>query len=341
MLSSHLLVDVARVCDHLILLAGGQVRLAAVRGASMTWLAWRQLRSQALLATLTAAAVTAALLATHGRVAAAADPGNLPTPITSLRLLGTALVGLPAFIGAFWGSPLVARELEAGTQRLVWTQGITRDRWLGTKLMVVGTATVAFTGVCTSALTWWSVPFDEMANRIGPATFGQRGIVPVAYALFALALGTLLGLLVRRTLPAMAATLVAYFVVRFSFQTFVRPHLFATTTAERPSTMFGPDESRSAASEGWVLSSRAVDASGHALSPNGAESLVQEECNVVSSTTAEDLSRCVDRLGIHEVVQLHPAGRFWDLQVAEAGVLVLLALVLAFVSFWVVRRRTA
>ena len=42
----------------------------------------------------------------------------------------------PAVIGAFWGAPLVARELEAGTHRLVWNQSVTRTRWLATKLGV-------------------------------------------------------------------------------------------------------------------------------------------------------------------------------------------------------------
>ena len=43
---------------------------------------------------------------------------------------------LPALIGVFWGAPLVARELEAGTHRLVWNQSVTRTRWLATKLAV-------------------------------------------------------------------------------------------------------------------------------------------------------------------------------------------------------------
>ena len=36
--------------------------------------------------------------------------------------------------GVFWGAPLVARELEAGTHRLVWNQSVTRTRWLAIKL---------------------------------------------------------------------------------------------------------------------------------------------------------------------------------------------------------------
>ena len=43
---------------------------------------------------------------------------------------------VPAVVGAFWGAPLVARELEAGTHRLAWNQAVTRTRWLTTKLAV-------------------------------------------------------------------------------------------------------------------------------------------------------------------------------------------------------------
>src|SRR5450755_2204300 len=41
---------------------------------------------------------------------------------------------LPLLIGLFWGAPLVARETELGTHRLIWTQSISRGRWLSVKL---------------------------------------------------------------------------------------------------------------------------------------------------------------------------------------------------------------
>ena len=39
--------------------------------------------------------------------------------------LDFVLLVAPLLIGMFWGAPLVSRELEAGTFRLAWTQGIT------------------------------------------------------------------------------------------------------------------------------------------------------------------------------------------------------------------------
>lgn len=305
----------------------------------MTWLAWRQLRTQAVLAAAVAVAVVVTLMATRGAVSSSPDPGALQAPYDSLRLLGTALVGLPAFIGAFWGAPLVARELETGTHRLVWAQSITRSRWLATKLLVIGAATVAFTGACTWALTWWSAPYDDLGNRIGTANFGQRGVAPIAYALFALVLGTLVGLLMRRTLPAMVATLVGFFIARFGFQTFIRAHLLPTATATRPTTLFGPAEGRTAASGGWVLSSRTVDASGHAVSSNGVERLLQDGCSIVPETTAAEISRCAHTLGIQDVVRMHPASQFWGLQAAEAAAFVALAALLLAGCFWWLRHR--
>ena len=45
-----------------------------------------------------------------------------------------AVLIAPAIVGIFWGAPLIARELETGTHRLVWNQTVTRTGWLATKL---------------------------------------------------------------------------------------------------------------------------------------------------------------------------------------------------------------
>jgi hypothetical protein len=112
---------------------------------------------------------------------------------------------LPALIGLFWGAPLIARELEAGTHRLVWNQSVTRTRWLAVKLGLVGLAAVTAAGLGSLAVDWWSDPIDKTAfdqfPRMEPLLFGTRGIVPVAYAAFAFALGVTIGMLVRRRSP--------------------------------------------------------------------------------------------------------------------------------------------
>ena len=304
----------------------------------MTWLAWRQFRANAVGATLATVAVVVVLVATRGHVAIVTDPDTLATVYKSLRLLGTALIGVPAFIGAFWGAPLLAREFEAGTFRLAWTQSVSRRRWLATKVGVVSVFTIAIAGGFSLVFSWWSLPFDQLGNRIGTANFAQRGIVPIAYALFALALGTLAGGVLRRTLPAMAATLAGFFVVRFTFQLAIRPHLLATVTANLPNNVFGQRDGNGATSGGWILSSKTVNATGHALTNSQIDQIVRRSCNVTTRTTTADLGRCADRLGLRDVVRMHPASQFWSLQALEAASFIILAAGLVLAAFWWIRR---
>jgi hypothetical protein len=306
----------------------------------VTWLAWRQMRANAALAVVATLAVTLVLAVTRDHVAAVAEPDELTTGYKSLQLLGTVLIGLPAFIGAFWGAPLLARELEMGTHRLVWAQSITRVRWLATKLAVAALLAVAVTGVFALVFTWWSAPLDEFGNRLGTADFGQRGIVPVAYALFALALGTLAGAALRRTLPAMAATLLGFFVVRYAFQLLVRGQLVGPVTTTLPTNLFGEREGLlSPTYGGWIVSSRTVDAAGHTINPSQVDDTLARACTLTRDSPDSAFSACVQRLGIHDVVTMHPAGQFWRLQAWEALAFLALAAGVAGVCLWWVRRR--
>jgi hypothetical protein len=85
---------------------------------------------------------------------------------------------------------------------------------------------VAVAGLLSLMVTWWSSPIDTAnANRFGNAMFGLRDIVPMGYAAFAFALGVTTGVLMRRTLPAMASTLVVFVAARLAEAVWVRPHL--------------------------------------------------------------------------------------------------------------------
>lgn len=305
----------------------------------MTWLAWRQLRAQAVLAGVATLVVAGVLVATRGHVAGLSDPGDLSPGYQYLRLLGTVLIGAPAFIGAFWGAPLLARELEAGTHRLVWTQTVSRGRWLAVKLGVIGVVAVAVIAVFSLLLTWWSLPFDRVGNRIGTANFGQRGIAPIGYVVFAVVLGTTLGALCRRTLPAMAATFVAFFLVRFNVQLLVRPRLLDPVTTIRTTTLFAPPEPSSATTGGWILSSKTVDAAGDAVSSGAVDRAIADACTISRENLHTDLTACATRLGFRDVVTMHPSDHFWALQGMETAIFVALALVLAAVCFWWVRHR--
>jgi hypothetical protein len=304
----------------------------------MTWLAWRQLRANAVFAVAATGAIVVLLLVTRAHIASAIARDGLSTFDDTLQLLGTVLIGLPVFIGAFWGAPLVARELETGTHRLVWTQSISRGRWLAARLGVAAVVAVAVTAVFSVAFTWWSLPFDAAGNRIGTANFGQRGIAPVAYTLFALALGTLAGAMIRRTLPAMAASAAGFFAVRYTFQLAIRPRLLDPSTVTLPTNIFGQRENASGG--GWIVSTTTVDGTGRAIPGSQLSDVLASACHLTRDSAEREFMSCADRLGIHDVVRMHPTDQFWPMQLLESTMFVALALGLTALCFWWLDHRT-
>ena len=139
-----------------------------------------------------------------------------------------ALSSLPLLVGAFIGAPLVARELEQGTYLLVWTQGVSRRRWLLAKLgVLVGLSCLGFAAL-DGLMAWWSAPVDPV---IGPwLTFDVHGLVPFAYAFFALSLGVAAGAIVRHTVGAMFATGAIFVAVRLAVAQ-LRPHFLPPLNA--------------------------------------------------------------------------------------------------------------
>jgi hypothetical protein len=91
---------------------------------------------------------------------------------------------------------------EQGTYRLVWTQGITRTRWVPLKLGPLVAATLLVALALTAFLTWWRTPFDHLEGSCKPSAFDVEGTVPLAYTIFAVALRLGVGTVLRRTVPA-------------------------------------------------------------------------------------------------------------------------------------------
>ena len=303
----------------------------------MWWLAWRQFRAQTMTAAAALAVVVVALASSRHHISTnygEGGGGNLTGVYVWIRLLGTALIGVPAIVGAFWGAPLVARELENHTYRTAWTQSVTRSRWLAAKLMVIAFVTAVAVAVFAATFTWWAQPIDRTASRISPAQFAQRGVVPVGYAMFGLALGTLAGIVVRKTLPAMAASLAGFFVVRVLVQNVLRAHLASTSAVDVP--LFG-----SAFDGSWVLSTRTVDAAGVSVARSGLESQLVTACHLTRDTPNVDqaLSACAQNLGIRNIATAHPAHQFWTLQLAELGVFLAIAGLIMVTCFWWINRR--
>src|ERR1700678_271728 len=255
-----------------------------------------------------------------------------------LQDFGNLVIVLPAIVGIFWGAPLVARELETGTYRLVWTQGVTRERWLAVRLSMIGLASVALAGLLSLMVTWWSSPIDRVNMNQFTSVFDQRGVVPIGYAAFAFALGVTAGLITRRTLPAIAATLVAFTAVRIFVTFLVRPHLMApvrTTSALHMTAGMSYNQTNNGALTvlgakpgAWVFSAQIVDASGHAVT---GDFLGRGACLQSRGSPA-----CIGKL--RGVLVYQPASRYWAFQWYEMAIFVGLALILGGLCFWLVRR---
>ena len=127
------------------------------------------------------------------------------------------LQAVPALIGAFVGAPVLARELETGTFRYAWTQGFGRWRWTLAKLVPLAVVVAAAAGAFSVLFSWYYQPYlaDGQQGRSSgfPARsglFDLRGVAFAAWTLAAFAIGALAGMLIRRVVPAIVATLAAY-----------------------------------------------------------------------------------------------------------------------------------
>jgi hypothetical protein len=332
----------------------------------MTWFAWRQFRIPAVIAALTLVAGAIALATTGPTIAhqwtdsgaSACQTGCGRAMDTFLREVAGSPTGpiyeamlvllylLPVVIGLFWGAPLVARELEAGTHRLVWSQSVTRTRWLATKLAFAAAAAAATAGLLSWAVSVWSHHIDEARYlRITPLLFGVRGIVPIGYALFALALGTTMGMVIRRTVPAMAATFGIYVAAVVAMPLWIRGHLIPPVHATSALDLSRVDMltispgnamevvSGVVPSGAWVLMNKTITSSG-ALFTGPAD---PQYCG--SDRGPDSCLAWVSSLGLRQDLVYQPASHFWPLQWAETGIFVSAAVALLAFCFWWTRRR--
>jgi hypothetical protein len=346
----------------------------------MLWLSFRQFRSQAIVAAAALAGlavvvviVGSQLLADfHSNVSSCTGAGCANAAndfIDKYTQMGNWLDGLvlvvPGLIGVFWGAPLVARELESGTFRLAWTQSISRERWSLTKLGLLGLAGMAVAGLCSLMVTWWSSPLDFVVGAGPFAHYDTRGIVPVAYAVFAFALGVAAGAVIRKTVAAMATALVAFAALRVAFVEWVRPHLMAPLTMRSPFTITSPRRISVGAHlppGAWVVNESVVNRAGEAVrggatgfavnpftavGPGGVHipgvgscpNLTPPGGQASSFTEASGLvSRCVDQLHLSNVVTYQPASRYWPFQAYESLIFFGLAVAVGAFAVWWVRR---
>ncbi|MEU8304108.1 ABC transporter permease subunit [Actinomadura sp. NPDC048955] len=338
----------------------------------MIWLNWRQFRLQAIAGAAGLVLIAAYLLYLGLDIREAHDAYRARCTDTAacaqavaqfqgayrnpLLFLAAGLQLIAVVIGAFWGAPLIARELELGTHRLVWSQSVTRRRWLIGRMAFVGLAAVILTGLAALLLTWAASPYDEVAaDRFGTIEFGARNIAPIGYALLAFALGTTVGLFVRRTLPAMAITGVVFIVVQFAVPNLVRPHLMPSERTSLPMTAQTVNQARSLGSitgapvigglqvpgapDAWISETSPLRTrDGRTLSGSTFNACLDTPPKTGAGGTFGDAAVCLGALDLHVDVEYQPSGRYWNFQLAETGLYLLACALLTAISLRRVRR---
>jgi hypothetical protein len=350
----------------------------------MIWTTWRQHRAEAGVGALVVAALASAMLVVGsvardrahalGLPACTSDRGNCSKALSGLHSAFhtippfiAALVAVPLLAGMFWAAPLVSREYEAGTHRLAWTQAVSPRRWITTKIALIF-AVIAAAALGLGLLATWALDplVPAFGGRFNSTWYDTQGIVPVACIVFALAVGVAISALIRRTIPAMALTLVTYAAARIPVHWF-RPHFWPATTRtyaapfsallDRPT---GSPQSAFASQTSptdWVISSTITDPSGHAVVPLGSNlDVLSNYCPdlqtgpLPSGTRAPplpsraDLAACrpkVANLSLQETISYQPASHFWLVQAAESAIFLgISALLVAAAVLAVARHRS-
>ncbi|MER7704554.1 hypothetical protein ABTX81_16895 [Kitasatospora sp. NPDC097605] len=223
--------------------------------------------------------------------------------------LQPAVTLVPVLLGTFLGGPLLAQEYERGTLRLVLAQSVGPGRWLAARLAVPGAAVLLLSTMVAglSSWVWWS---DIRHNRAAfdppfqGFTYPALGVVHIAWSLFALALGVLVGQLLRRTVAAVlasgAAVALAHAVVIV-----LRPYLWPVVDEEQPyNTVLG---GFSKPTGSWLVEQGVVLADGTRMTA--------DDC----LNAADVCNAAPDSWG-----QYHPVSHFVPIQLVESGLLLAL-----------------
>ena len=293
---------------------GAAPALRPVPWQRMIWVTWRQHRGMltgvtAVLAAVSLFLLIAGLKVHHDYTAlvnchTACGAMNQSFNDTDWTMGNTILILMnlaPVLLGMFTGPAVLARELETGTFRYAWTQGIGRLRWTIAKLTLLAVVITVLAWAFSQVFAWFFDPFlgFEGMNVLAKTVFDTRGLDFAAWTLVAFAIGAFLGMLIRRIIPAMAATLGVYLALDLLAWLVLREDYPVAINTTNASLFNGPSTPNSP----WILKTWTV--------------------------------------GNTPWWRYIPVSRFWPMQFIEAGWLLILAIALGAATVWLVRRRAA
>jgi hypothetical protein len=315
------------------------------------WLTWRQHRLEAIGAALLLLPFTLAVIGLITAVRPLLDQASVAcAPVGSgqgladacsaileqytgrfgfvHQILHVGFLALPVLPGLFVGAPLLAREFEQGTEQIVWTQGITRERWIFSKLAILGGATVLTAALLGAIAGQWA-DAQPASMRSLWYSFDLEMPTYIAYSFFSFALGMAAGAAIRRTVAAMAAALVGFVGVRLLIGLLAR-------RSYQPPLDWDVTTGLVNQTDAWLLDGqRHVDLHGNAVS----DGRFGEVASACASSPPGTFGTCLRDQGIVVLQAYQPAGRFWTFVAIESAIFIALALALLGLAIFLVRRR--
>ncbi|MFJ3922031.1 ABC transporter permease subunit [Streptomyces sp. NPDC090022] len=292
------------------------------------WVTVRQHRRTLLLAAVVIAVSPVAMLALRGLAGWEGTPyGHAYDLLRSgMKAASLTMLFLPVLVGAFFAGPMIARELESGTYRLALTQSCTPRAWLSAKFVVAAVAAVTGSAALVGAyrLGWSRLAGTYQFHWADRGAYEATGPVVVAYCLLGIAIGAVTGLLVRRTLPAMA---VAGLVTGL-----VMPALGALRWSFLPvQTLTAPLTSapgKSLPLNAFVMESGYTTTTGVRLPFDACVAPVPEQRECLAA---------LDVVG--RFTDYHPASHYWPTQLIESSIALALAVLAGYAAFRILRSR--
>ena len=238
------------------------------------------------------------------------------------------LLAVPILLGVFVGAPVLARELESGTFRFVWTQACGRVRWALVKLVLLGATLTALAYLFSLLFSWYFSPFlaEGKTSKFPMQLFGNTGVDFAAWTLLAFAVAAFLGVVIRRTVAAMAIALTACTVLDVTTMMSLRQHYAAPVVASGANP---PDNSV------WLTGQWLTRANGQHIR------FTNVPLSVQNSSNPNAFGNWLQSQHITQWWSYLPGSDFWRFQLIEGGWVLALSALLIAAAVWMVRRRAA
>ncbi|HWC23300.1 MAG TPA: ABC transporter permease subunit [Flexivirga sp.] len=322
--------------------------LRPVTWRRLVWVSWRRHRGTLLAAAAVVGAIGIYLIVTGIQLRSAYHQAAGCTPQSSqacrfawqtfhdnhsnVAMLSVVYVVLPLLLGAFAGAPIIGRELESGTFRFVWTQGVGRMRWAIAMICAGAISTALITGVFGLLVTWHDTPlwWADTVPHLQAGEFSATGIAVIAWALLAYAAALLAGLVFRKVVPAIGTAFAVTFGLAFVASQ-LRQHYLPPLKTRSLDHVNGTMQ----LSQWWQqgdtrVSQESVDKVLHAAGIGAG-----------AQPGEPDPTSYLLHHGYTQWTSYQPGSRFWAFQWVEFGWLMVLVVVLVGATFVLLRRRDA